>query len=672
MKTFIHKYSTQDALSNFIKSNYIHNYKKCCDILVQVFTSVNDKKFISYLQHSILTLLPDAKILGTTTSGEISDEGALENSTIISISEFDSTHIITTLQHSSNNSFNDGKNIAKKIKIDDELKLLITFTDGLYTNGEEYLNGISSINKDIIVAGGMAGDNSKFERTFVFNEKDITSHGAVMAAFYNKNLNVHTDYSFNWETVGQTHTITRADKNRVYEIDGIKTVDFYKFYLGDDIDRYLPAIGIEFPLVIKKNGLNIARAVLSKHDDGSLSFAGNMEEDSKVQFGHGDVQLIINKGLDNIKNAIAEPVESIFIYSCMARKALLDNEINFELLPLQELAPISGFFTYGEFFYNCQDGHCSSKLLNQTMTIVALSESTKTIDKVSANIFSKNNDKLDDLKLHRKQALSTLIRRTTVELEELNTNLLNKVQEQIELNAQKDAMLGVLHTQAQLGGILEMILHQWRQPISAIVSTLSSIEVYQEAGMLTDDMIQRSLKNIRSYTSYINTTIEDFRDLFKATAKNQNITVDKLIEKSLMIVQPIIKKNSIKLQQNIEQDIELFLPVGLMMQVILNILKNAIDILLEKEITQPQITINAYKQGQNCIIELIDNGGGIPQDILPYIFNKNFTTKSDSDGTGIGLDMSKTIVETKAGGTLSASTIDNCAVFTITLPIKSK
>jgi len=109
-----------------------------------------------------------------------------------------------------------------------------------------------------------------------------------------------------------------------------------------------------------------------------------------------------------------------------------------------------------------------------------------------------------------------------------------------------------------------------------------------------------------------------------------------------------------------------------MMQVILNILKNAIDILLEKEIAQPQITINTYKQDQNCIIELIDNGGGIPQDILPYIFNKNFTTKANSDGTGIGLDMSKTIVETKAGGTLSASTIDNCAVFTITLPIKSK
>ena len=667
MKTFTHEYSSKELLDTFIKSNYINNYSG--DILIQVFTCINDQDYIIYLKNELLLFLPNAKIIGATSSGEISHNGALNRSTVISFSIFDKTKITTNLVTNNNNSFQNGVDIINSLNDKKDLKLLISFTDGLNTNGEEYLNGISSINDEVIVSGGMAGDYSKFEQTFVFTESEITNNGAVAAAFYGESLNIHTDYSFNWETVGKIHTVDKSVKNRVYQISGMKTVDFYKHYLGNDIDKLLPAIGIEFPLVLKVDGINTARAVLTKHDDGSLSFAGNIAEGSQVQFGHGDVQLIIEKGLDNIKNIIDSPIESIFMYSCMARKALLHNDINLEILPLREIATISGFFAYGEFYRKQNCTHSTARLLNQSMSILAISENTRRVEKVNPNIFSKHKIKPNDLNLHRTQALSLLIKRTSTELEDLNRNLNKRVKEEIDLNLEKDNMMTLLHTQAQLGSTLEMILHQWRQPISAITSTLSSTQVYKEASILTDEILEQNINNVLEYTEHLNTTIEDFRDLFKSTDKNSDIAIDELIQKSLTILKPILRENRINIDIDVSIKDIISIPVGLMMQVILNIVKNAIDILNQNKIENPIVTIKVFKENNNSIIQISDNGGGIPKDILPNVFDKNFTTKNEADGTGIGLHMSKKIIETKVKGLLTAHNDEqNKAVFTITIP----
>jgi len=668
MKTFIHEYRSKELLDAFIKNNYMSNYPG--HILVQVFTSVNNKEYIQFLQNELLTFLPNVKILGTTTNGEISLNGSINHSTVLSISIFESTEIKTHIIHSTNDSFTNGVNMMSKLNNKSNFKLMVTFTDGLHTNAEEYLAGISSVNNKVIVSGAMAGDYSKYENTLVFTEDSISENGAVAAAFYGDTLHIHTDYSFNWETVGKKHIVNKAIKNRVYEISGMKTIEFYKHYLGNDIDKLLPAIGIEFPLVQEIDGVSTARAVQIKHDDGSLSFAGNIEEGTEVQFGHGDVQLIIEKGLESIKNIIKSPIESIFIYSCLARKILLKNDINLEILPLKEIAPISGFFANGEFYHKSNCKHSNVKLLNHSMSILAISENNRKIEKISPNIFNKHKIQSHDLSLHRTQAFSTLIKRTSKELEYLNQNLNKQVQEEIELNLEKDNMMTLLHTQAQLGSTLEMILHQWRQPISAITTTLSSLQVYKETGILTDKILDDNINNVLSYTEHINTTIEDFRDLFKSTDKNTNIPIDELIKKSLTIIKPILKENTIDIELNLTIQNIISVPVGLMMQVILNIVKNSIDILNANQVLNPLITISLFQDNTNNIIEITDNGGGIPKDILPNIFEKNFTTKDGEDGTGIGLHMSKKIIETKIKGSIEAKNDTNSkAIFTISIPL---
>ena len=667
MNTVTLEYKSIQNLEKFIKTNHLNNSES---ILIQIFTSNNNKQFILTLIDNILVEIPNAKIIGSSTCGEISNKGSLTDSTVISFSTFEKTKIETKLCTYNESSFTTGQDLIKEFDhTNKNLKLMISFTDGLNTNGEEYLKGISSINDDIIISGGMAGDNSKFEETFVFTQDEITSKGAVGAAFFNKDLNIHTDYSFNWETVGKKHIIEKSEKNRVYKINGMTTVEFYQYYLGEDMGRLLPAIGIEFPLVIKRDGLNIARAVLSKHDDGSLSFAGNIEEGSEVQFGHGDVQMIINKGLDSVKKLIDNPIESIFIYSCMARRSLLEKDINLEILPLKELAPISGFFTYGEFFHNCTNNSCNNQLLNQTMTMLAISEHDKKIEKITPNIFSDNPKEVDDISLHRTQALSILIEKTTKELEELNKNLEDRIEQEVTKNLEKDAMLQVVQTQAQLGEMLEMIIHQWRQPLSAITTSATSTQVYQETGLLTDDILNETLNNILSYSNHLNTTIEDFRDLFQVNNAIRNISLIELIEKSLTIITPVLKTESIELIKEFDSDAKVSVPVGLVMQVLLNIVKNGVDILLEQKIEKPIIKLKTYIKKDRIVIKIMDNGGGVPKDILPKIFNKRFTTKGETHGTGIGLDMSKKIIENKLAGRLTVNNVKEWAVFNIKIPI---
>ena len=353
----------------------------------------------------------------------------------------------------------------------------------------------------------------------------------------------------------------------------------------------------------------------------------------------------------------------------MARRALLQEDINLELLPLHEIAPISGFFTYGEFYHNCNNKNCNNQLLNQTMTLLAISESGIKNESVSPNIFSHNPPSVNDVALHRTQALSTLIEKTTKELEDLNNQLEMRVEKEVAKNIEKDTIMQMMQAQAQLGDMIEMILHQWRQPLSGISIATSSIQVCKMSDTLTDDALDKSLESILGYVSHLNDTINDFRDLFKTDINFTTILPSKLIDKALTVINPLLKNHSIELTIDLTDDSKITVPISLMMQVIINIVKNSIDILLEKDIKNPIIKFQAYIEKDMSIIKIIDNGGGIPVDILPKIFDKKFTTKGSTHGTGIGLDMSKTIIENKVGGKLTANNVDKCAVFTIEIPL---
>jgi EAL domain-containing protein (putative c-di-GMP-specific phosphodiesterase class I) len=403
-------------LKKFIEKRDIIDSK---NTLLQIFSGIADRHYLELILKDIKSLLPNIKIIGSTTDGEIIDKKVTTSKTVLSFSIFKNTKIVTKYAISKDSNYTLGQELMKDMKSDD-LKLLITFADGLKTNGETFIKVLEKEEPSLVVAGGLSGDNASFKKTYIFTEDGVYDRGAVGAFFYNKELQVHTEYNFGWHTLGKKFKVTKSIDNIVFTIDDEPAKTFYTKYLGKNIlDR-----AIEFPFIIEKKDTKVARAILELRDDDSIVFSGNVKEGDIVSFGYGDINEILHKDISKFSKVDHKPVEGYFIYSCMARRRLFNKNIKEEFLPLSNSAPTSGFFTYGEFYHD-KENH-SNELLNQTTTILTIAEGEKCIkDLKPLKQTSKNVDK----KFQTINILLNLISVTSKELNELNLKLTDKVRE---------------------------------------------------------------------------------------------------------------------------------------------------------------------------------------------------------------------------------------------------
>ncbi|MBN2782971.1 MAG: PAS domain S-box protein, partial [Campylobacterales bacterium] len=337
------------------------------DILIQLFTSILDKEYLKKIIKDILELFPNATLIGSTTDGEIIDGTMLDDSVVLGISVFEKTKIKSTY-FITDDSHTLGVEIAKEV-ISLKSKCIITFADGLMHNGEIYLESLNNQNKNNIpVAGGMAADGSRFEKTFTIYGDKIFSGGGVSVSLEGDNLEVYNDYNLGWKAVGPHFTITKAKNNTVYEIDNRPTLDIYKEVLGESVLLGFPNSTIEFPLIKKIDNISIARSAVKLNDDGSVVYAGNLKNGDKVQFGLGSTNLV--NEYKHLKELDENDIQASFIYSCSARKKFLGKNLESIYKDLASISPSVGFFTYGEFFNSLND----SKFLNITTTLLFLNE----------------------------------------------------------------------------------------------------------------------------------------------------------------------------------------------------------------------------------------------------------------------------------------------------------
>jgi len=253
------------------------------------------------------------------------------------------------------------------------------------------------------------------------------------------------------------------------------------------------------------------------------------------------------------------------------------------------------------------------------------------------------------------------------ELKELNDTLEDRVKEEVEKNRQKDNQLVLQSRLALMGELLSMIAHQWRQPLNAIGGIISNLKLDIAFGELSESHIKETTQKIEKLILHLSNTIDDFSKFYREEDENQfeKIEISKIIDESLNIILASIKNNNIDLKLDIQDNETIYIMPNRLKQVILNLIKNSLDALKEREIKNPYIKIKVFKK-DNLIIEITDNAGGIDESIIDKVFDPYFTTKDEKNGTGIGLYMSKMIIE-KMGGKLMVSNDTNGAKFTIEL-----
>ena len=258
---------------------------------------------------------------------------------------------------------------------------------------------------------------------------------------------------------------------------------------------------------------------------------------------------------------------------------------------------------------------------------------------------------------------------------EIHTSTLeDMVDQEVEKNIIKEMQLLEQSKMAQMGEMIGNIAHQWRQPLSVISTIASGIDMKYEYNILNQEDIPKDMKLIEKHTKYLSETIDTFRNFIKEKKELKEVIIQEKIDKALYIVDATLKDYDITVKKNINYDdpIKLTLVVGELSQVIINILNNAKDALLENNIENKWVKLDLEENEKEIIISISDNAGGIAENILPKIFNPYFTTKHESQGTGLGLHMSYRIITESLKGTLVAKNTKNGAIFIIKLPKKIK
>lgn len=321
-------------------------------------------------------------VVGCSTAGEISDKGVESKTMILTGVRFDDPSIRTAITKITdvNDSENCGARLGKELKTND-LKAVFLIGQGLNINGSALIKGLKSIvGENVVITGGLAGDDGAFQKTYVLHQDQITSDSVVALGFYGEHFEFGFGSRGGWESFGPVRKVTKASGTRLLEIDGEKALNVYKAYLKD-FAKDLPSSGLLFPFALLDNNESdsgIIRTILGVDEvEGSLTLAGDIHPGQLVRLMHTKTEGLVNGARAAAELAGEGHQEDGLgiLVSCVGRKLVMGDEVEEEVEAVQEVlsaSHITGFYSYGEIcpFKSLSD----CQLHNQTMTITYINE----------------------------------------------------------------------------------------------------------------------------------------------------------------------------------------------------------------------------------------------------------------------------------------------------------
>ena len=253
-------------------------------------------------------------------------------------------------------------------------------------------------------------------------------------------------------------------------------------------------------------------------------------------------------------------------------------------------------------------------------------------------------------------SLKEKVEEKTRELRQINSDLEIRIKKEVDENIRKDRLLAQQQKMVSMGQMIENIAHQWRQPLSFITTSASGIKLKKQLNDLDDDFFHNTLDNILNTSKYLSNTIDDFRYFFKPQKEKEDFYLEKCCTKTIELINPNFVSQDMKIVYKIE-NIKVHGYETELIQVLINILNNSKDSLLSQNNDERFIFIDIFKKDDKAVIEINDNAGGIDEEIINKIFEPYFTTKHQTQGTGIGLFMCQEIINKHMNGHIDISNI---------------
>ncbi|KAB0663445.1 transporter substrate-binding domain-containing protein [Oryzomonas japonica] len=256
------------------------------------------------------------------------------------------------------------------------------------------------------------------------------------------------------------------------------------------------------------------------------------------------------------------------------------------------------------------------------------------------------------------------------QLEEVNRSLEDHIATTLKELREKDQMLIQQGRFAAMGEMISNISHQWRQPLNNVGLIIQNLQEMSEHGELNPEILNHEVKVAMDVILFMSNTIDDFRFFFRPDKEKSEFIVNKVIEKTIKFMSPALRNYGITIAFDAEPNVCIVGYPNEYSQMLINIINNAKDVLLERKILKPRITIRVFRDNALAVATIADNAGGIDADVLPKVFDPYFTTKEPGKGTGIGLYMSKVIAEKNMEGRLIARNLADGAEFRIEMPLR--
>jgi len=289
---------------------------------------------------------------------------------------------------------------------------------------------------------------------------------------------------------------------------------------------------------------------------------------------------------------------------------------------------------------------------------------------VTKEVFYKQELQRREMQLQELNAtLEKRVDEKTAELQELNATLEQRVKKEILKNEEKQKVMFMQSRLASLGEMLANIAHQWRQPLTELNLTLFSMK--KAAYSDTEDEVEKLYCDSKNIIKNMSNTIDDFTNFFRPNKAKESFKIADSINESLSILEQLLEKEMVSVKVDVEA-LEIFGIANELSQVFINLFKNSVDAFVDNSILIREIKISVKRDAEFATIEFEDNAGGVKAKSIYKIFEPYYTTKHKSQGTGLGLFMSKMICEKGLNGSINVESKKSTTTFTIKIPLEAQ
>ncbi len=390
----------------------------------------------------------------------------------------------------------------------------------------------------------------------------------------------------------------------------------------------------------------------------------------KIKYVHQRAKTYVESGVKIVSGTIQDITESEKSKERISQLSQVVEQTPFSIF----ITDIDGYITYCNKQALDLSGYTSDEVIAQKMSIFRSNVQSKAFYSQLWQTIKNEKGIWQGLLINKMKDGKLIDCQSTIfPIFNQNQKVINfvTIQEDTTQRNIKDKLFLMQTRQAQMGEMLSMIAHQWRQPLSVMIALLNKqrIDIALERSDFSD--ISVTFDELEDQIQHLSGTITDFRDFFKPDKKKSLTNSETIVSKSFSLIENVYKQKAIKTEFNYIDDTSYQTYEGELVQVILNLFKNAQDAFEERKIKNPYIKVTCQSNSAYAIIQVQDNAHGIEEEVKDTLFLPYVSTKNQKQGTGLGLYMSKTIIEEHCHGSILVENIGDGARFTIKLPLEN-